>query len=51
MRDLREELEQEASFWREMIDQEDADELALQRMREALLLTEYKLVQMMDEIH
>jgi hypothetical protein len=51
MRDIREELEQEASFWREMIEQGDTDEPALQRMRDALLLAEFKLAKMMDSYH
>jgi len=47
-----EELEQKASFWWEMLKEcPDVGDTKCQRMREALLLAEYKLVQMMDENH
>ena len=44
MRDIKEELEEEASFWRTML--EECPNLGIsetQRMREALQLAEYKL--------
>ena len=48
MRDIKEDLKQEASFWQEMLKEcPDAGESDCQRMREALLLAEYKLAQMM----
>ena len=52
MNNIREQLEQEASFWREMLKEcPGAGESDYQRMREALLLAEYKLAQMMDSYH
>ena len=52
MRDIRENLEQEADFWRTMLKEcPDAGEPECQRMREALLLAEYKLAQMTDSYH
>jgi len=51
MRDITEELEQEASFWREFINDYALDDDSLKRAREALLLAEYKLSQMMDSYH
>mgnify|MGYP001556917354 CR=1 FL=1 len=48
MRDIRDELEQEGSLWRERIEKEDVDEYALQRMRDGQLLAEFKLVQIED---
>jgi hypothetical protein len=53
MRKIKEELEQEASFWRELIEsrQGEAEEYVLQHMRDALLLVEYKLSLMMDSYH
>jgi len=53
MRNIREELEQEASFWREMLEdhQNDVDEIALQRMVDALSLVEYKLSYLVDMWH
>lgn len=52
MRDIKDNLEQEASFWREMLKEcPNADTSDLQRMHEALLLAEYKLAQMTDSYH
>ena len=52
MRDISEDLKQEASFWRNMLkDCPDAHESDCQRMREALMLAEYKLSQLMDLYH
>ena len=53
MRDLKEELEQEASFWRELIEsrQGEAEEDVIQHMRDALLLVEYKLAQTLESYH
>ena len=47
MRDIKENLKQEADFWRSMLKEcPDAGESVCQRMQEALLLAEYKLAQM-----
>lgn len=52
MHDIKENLEQEADFWRTMLKEcPDAGESDYQRMNEALLLAEYKLAQMMDSYH
>ena len=52
MPDFINELEQEASFWREMLKEcPDAGASDCQRMREALLLAEYRLAQMADLYH
>ena len=53
MRNIIEELEQEASFWRELIEsrQGEVEEYVLQHMRDALMLVEYKLAQMTDSYH
>ena len=52
MRDIREELEQEASFWCELITSLEmtASENELNRMREVMLLAEFKLAQI-DTTH
>ena len=49
--DLSEELEIEASFWRDMISDYVLDDDSLQRARDALMLVEYKLSQMTDSYH
>ena len=52
MRDISEGLEQETSFWREMLKEcLDTDTSDCQRMREALLLAEFKLAQMTELYH
>lgn len=53
MRDIREELVQEASFWRELISSLEAvgSHNEIDRMRQALLLAEYKLAQMEEVKH
>ena len=52
MRDIRDELEQEASFWREMSRKcSDVNKPECQRMREALLLVEIKLAQLEERLH
>ena len=50
---MREKLEQEVSFWRELIIAFDGEgsETELNRMREALLLAEYKLAQLSETLH
>jgi len=50
--DIKEELEQEASFWRTMLEECPNSGISeTQRMREALQLAEYKLAQMMSSYH
>lgn len=52
MRDPIEELEQEASFWREMLNEcPEAGEDRCERMRDALLLAEFKLAQLEETKH
>lgn len=52
MRDIKESLEQEADFWRTMLKEcPDAGASDCQRMREALLLAEYKLSNLREQIH
>lgn len=47
MRDIKDNLEQEADFWRTMQQEcPDPGSTKCQRMHEALLLAEYKLAQM-----
>ena len=48
-----EELEQEASFWRELIAglEEKGNHNEQDRMRQALLLVEFKLAQLEDKFH
>ena len=52
MRDIREELEQEVSFWREMSHKcTDVKLPECLRMRQALLLVEIKLSQLEETKH
>ena len=52
MHEYKDNLEQEADFWRIMLKEcPDAGEPEFQRMREALLLAEYKLAKMTDSFH
>lgn len=52
VRDIREELEQEAAFWLTLLKEcHDAGASKTQRMRDALNLVEYKLAQITDSFH
>ena len=52
MRDIKDNLAQEADFWRTMLKEcPDAGKSDCQSMREALLLAEYKLAQIADLYH
>ena len=53
MRDIKDNLKQEVDFWRSMLKEcpDAAGESECQRMREALLLAEYKLAQMAGSYH
>lgn len=52
MREIKEDIERETSFWREMVKECTDDETSnYQHMREALSLAEYKLAEKRDSYH